>query len=154
MEKQTKILLGVGAVIAAYLILKPKKAAASTPILVTDNMPYNDFPDLGKILNSVKPATPTNITSDLDIPSLIRDVQQNDADAGNPYHSTTDSYQQFSYIDKEGNRVYKNVALWDKAANGWYKTITNKNNKAAAWLIDYDINGKYISSRYDDGIRY
>jgi len=26
MEKQTKILLGVGAVIAAYLILKPKKA--------------------------------------------------------------------------------------------------------------------------------
>jgi hypothetical protein len=30
MEKQTKILLGVGAVIAAYLILKPKKAVAQT----------------------------------------------------------------------------------------------------------------------------
>ena len=30
MEKQTKILLGVGAVIAAYLILKPKKAMAQT----------------------------------------------------------------------------------------------------------------------------
>ena len=30
MEKQTKILLGVGAIIAAYLILKPKKAAAQT----------------------------------------------------------------------------------------------------------------------------
>ena len=29
MEKQTKILLGVGAVIAAYLILKPKMAKAS-----------------------------------------------------------------------------------------------------------------------------
>ena len=32
MEKQTKILLGVGAVIAAYLILKPKKAVASTSV--------------------------------------------------------------------------------------------------------------------------
>ena len=30
MKKNTKILLGVGAVIAAYLILKPKKAAAET----------------------------------------------------------------------------------------------------------------------------
>jgi hypothetical protein len=29
MEKQTKILLGVGAVIAAYLILKPKKAQST-----------------------------------------------------------------------------------------------------------------------------
>ena len=34
MEKQTKILLGVGAVIAAYLILKPKKAAQTA--VVTD----------------------------------------------------------------------------------------------------------------------
>ena len=33
MEKQTKILLGVGAVIAAYLILKPKKAAAQTDVV-------------------------------------------------------------------------------------------------------------------------
>jgi hypothetical protein len=32
MEKNTKILLGVGAVIAAYLILKPKKAVTSTAI--------------------------------------------------------------------------------------------------------------------------
>ena len=30
MEKQTKILLGVGAVIATYLILKPKVAVATT----------------------------------------------------------------------------------------------------------------------------
>ena len=30
MEKNTKILLGVGAVIAAYLILKPKKYANAT----------------------------------------------------------------------------------------------------------------------------
>jgi len=33
MEKQTKILLGVGAVIAAYLILKPKKAMAQTTLV-------------------------------------------------------------------------------------------------------------------------
>jgi len=33
MEKQTKILLGLGAVIAAYLILKPKKTAAQTNVV-------------------------------------------------------------------------------------------------------------------------
>ena len=33
MEKNTKILLGVGAVIAAYLILKPKKVAAQTDVV-------------------------------------------------------------------------------------------------------------------------
>jgi len=33
MEKQTKILLGVGAVIAAYLILKPTKAVAQTDVV-------------------------------------------------------------------------------------------------------------------------
>lgn len=32
MERNTKILLGVGVVIAAYLILKPKKAVTSTTI--------------------------------------------------------------------------------------------------------------------------
>jgi hypothetical protein len=31
MQKNTKILLGIGAVIAAYLILKPKKAIGQTP---------------------------------------------------------------------------------------------------------------------------
>jgi hypothetical protein len=36
MEKNTKILLGVGAVIAAYLILKPKKVVAQTEV-VTQN---------------------------------------------------------------------------------------------------------------------
>ena len=36
MEKQTKILLGVGAIIAAYLILKPKKADIQTSV-VTKN---------------------------------------------------------------------------------------------------------------------
>jgi hypothetical protein len=35
MKKNTKILLGLGAVIAAYLILKPKKAVAQTTV-VTD----------------------------------------------------------------------------------------------------------------------
>ena len=33
MEKQTKILLGVGAVIAAYLILKPKKVVTQTAVV-------------------------------------------------------------------------------------------------------------------------
>jgi hypothetical protein len=33
MEKNTKILLGLGAVIAAYLILKPKKAVAAAPMV-------------------------------------------------------------------------------------------------------------------------
>ena len=38
MEKQTKILLGVVAVIAAYLILKPKKATANTQkTILTEN---------------------------------------------------------------------------------------------------------------------
>ena len=39
MEKNTKILLGVGAIIAAYLILKPKKAMANTQNknVVTEN---------------------------------------------------------------------------------------------------------------------
>ena len=32
MEKQTKILLGIGAIIAVYLILKPKKVLAAAPI--------------------------------------------------------------------------------------------------------------------------
>ena len=35
MEKNTKILLGVGAVIAAYLILKPKKANAKTSVVAS-----------------------------------------------------------------------------------------------------------------------
>jgi hypothetical protein len=153
MEKNTKILIGVGAVIAAYLILKPKKATAQTSVVMPNNIP-NDFPDISKILNSKKPTSPSNITSDLDITSLIRDIQPNDADSGSPYHSTTDSYQQYTYLDKEGNRVYKNVALYDKAGNEWFKTINDKNNIAANWSINYDINGKYISSYYDDGIRY
>ena len=34
MEKQTKILLGIGAAIAAYLILKPKMAAAQTDVVI------------------------------------------------------------------------------------------------------------------------
>ena len=38
MEKQTKILLGVGAVIAAYLILKPKKAVAAAPISPSEQL--------------------------------------------------------------------------------------------------------------------
>jgi hypothetical protein len=39
MEKQTKILLGIGAVIAAYLILKPKKANKTDVVqgVVQDN---------------------------------------------------------------------------------------------------------------------
>ena len=40
MEKQTKILLGVGAVIAAYLILKPKKVLAAAPISPSEPIDY------------------------------------------------------------------------------------------------------------------
>jgi len=39
MEKQTKILLGVGAIIAAYLILKPKKAVAQTELVSLKKSP-------------------------------------------------------------------------------------------------------------------
>jgi hypothetical protein len=42
MEKQTKILLGVGAVIAAYLILKPKKAA-QTNLGTSSTTPINNW---------------------------------------------------------------------------------------------------------------
>ena len=42
MEKQTKILLGVGAVIAAYLILKPKKEVKSTTISEDTNVPNQE----------------------------------------------------------------------------------------------------------------
>ena len=44
MEKQTKILLGVGAIIAAYLILKPKKAVAPTPAPIVDNKVTGGYP--------------------------------------------------------------------------------------------------------------
>ena len=44
MEKQTKILLGVGAVIAAYLILKPKKVAAQTSINNVPAIKPNEVP--------------------------------------------------------------------------------------------------------------
>ena len=42
MEKNTKILLGVGAVIAAYLILKPKKEVKSTTISEDTNVPNQE----------------------------------------------------------------------------------------------------------------
>jgi hypothetical protein len=64
MEKQTKILLGVGAVIAAYLIFKPKKAMSETSVVMPNNIP-NDFPDLSKILDSKKPTTPQNVNTPL-----------------------------------------------------------------------------------------
>jgi hypothetical protein len=39
MDKNTKILLGVGAVIAAYLILKPKKVIAQTDLVSLKKSP-------------------------------------------------------------------------------------------------------------------
>jgi hypothetical protein len=50
MEKNTKILLGVGAVIAAYLILKPKKAAAQTSVVASKL----DGIELKKVLEELK----------------------------------------------------------------------------------------------------
>jgi hypothetical protein len=42
MEKQTKILLGVGAAIALYLIYKPKKAIAQTELVSLKKSPTSD----------------------------------------------------------------------------------------------------------------
>jgi hypothetical protein len=42
MEKNTKILLGVGAVIAAYLILKPKEAIAQTGLVSLKKLPTSN----------------------------------------------------------------------------------------------------------------
>jgi hypothetical protein len=50
MEKQTKILLGVGAAIALYLILKPKKATSQTSIVNTPNT--KGCPE-GQVLQSI-----------------------------------------------------------------------------------------------------
>ena len=49
MEKQTKILLGIGAVIAAYLILKPKMATVQTdvPSLSKDKIDLTDVNPTG-----------------------------------------------------------------------------------------------------------
>ena len=47
MEKQTKILLGVGAIIAAYLILKPKKMLAAAPISPSE--PIESAPEQRKV---------------------------------------------------------------------------------------------------------
>ena len=44
MEKQTKILLGVGAAIALYLILKPKKVIDTTQLGVPADSPIVDHP--------------------------------------------------------------------------------------------------------------
>lgn len=56
MEKQTKILLGVGAVIAAYLILKPKKAVSQN----NSNVNTTPSPLVNKILNELN--NPQNLT--------------------------------------------------------------------------------------------
>ena len=59
MEKNTKILLGVGAVIALYLILKPKKAIATT--IVTNPTPVGvgivDYSPLPLPIDTRKKAT-------------------------------------------------------------------------------------------------
>ena len=45
MEKNTKILIGIGAVIAAYLILKPKVAVATTITTTTPTIPQTTYKD-------------------------------------------------------------------------------------------------------------
>jgi hypothetical protein len=58
MEKQTKILIGVGAVIAAYLILKPKKANKIDVVqgIVQDSkeIKQNDSSRMSYILEELK----------------------------------------------------------------------------------------------------
>jgi len=54
MEKQTKILLGLGAIIAAYLILKPKKTMAQT-LVPSKPIRYGDENNLIYKYKVVKP---------------------------------------------------------------------------------------------------
>jgi hypothetical protein len=66
MEKNTKILLGVGAIIALYLILKPKKAIATT--IVTNPTPIGvgivDYSPLPLPIDTRKKATVEPPTKD------------------------------------------------------------------------------------------
>jgi hypothetical protein len=60
MEKNTKILLGVGAIIAAYLILKPKKAVAQTSLVSTPNTTPLVFTERQQNINNMYLATDAN----------------------------------------------------------------------------------------------
>lgn len=53
MEKQTKILIGLGAVIAAYLILKPKKVSEITKELKNKVAPVNGVCPSGYIEETI-----------------------------------------------------------------------------------------------------
>jgi hypothetical protein len=71
MEKNTKILLGLGAVIAAYLILKPKKAAAQTSVVASTL----DEIELKKVIEQVKNEVIDVVTPDTDKKNLEPDTK-------------------------------------------------------------------------------
>jgi hypothetical protein len=86
MEKNTKILLGLGAVIAAYLILKPKKATAQTDLVSLKKSPNdgsviidnNDDIYIPKpYMPTVRESTPEEWNRYYDIMYRKRQEQQN-----------------------------------------------------------------------------
>jgi hypothetical protein len=88
MEKQTKILLGLGAVIAAYLILKPKNAVAQTSVA---NAPTPENPAKDGIFDA---DFNVNTTNDYLCP---------------------DGYERYwSSYDKEGNVVITNGVMLNR----------------------------------------
>jgi hypothetical protein len=86
MEKNTKILIGVGAVIAAYLILKPKKAIAQNGLVSLKKSPNdgsviidnNDDIYIPKpYMPTVRESTPEEWNRYYDIMYRKRQEQQN-----------------------------------------------------------------------------
>jgi hypothetical protein len=93
MEKNTKILLGVGAVIAAYLILKPKKDVSQT---IEPNIQKNQ-PDW----DSLK--------------SVGDNKQYPDAYLGSRENIMVDKYgNEVIFIHPEGGRIYSIWNIKDK----------------------------------------
>jgi hypothetical protein len=99
MEKQTKILLGVGAVIAAYLILKPKKAAAQTNLTIPASK------------NNTSPSEP-----DWDSLKSIGDNKQyGDVFLGSRRNVMVDKYgNEVVFIQPEGGQSYSVWNIKDK----------------------------------------
>ena len=136
MEKNTKILIGLAAIgVVAYLLLKPKKAVTKSNI-----PPFNDFPDrsklpinLNNLMNGVSPDL-SKYNQDLDLSSLTQD---------------TTSPNINKLIDREGNTIFRED---DNGFSGYTKIINL--SQGGDIIIDYNLNGKFIKSSYDNGIRY
>jgi len=86
MEKQTKILLGLGAAIALYLILKPKKAVAQTDLVSLKKSPNDgsviidnndDYIPKSPYMPIVRESTPEEMKRYYDIMYRKRQEEQN-----------------------------------------------------------------------------